>query len=64
MSSQTPSQDLPSNWAERAYLDAAKDGWDDLLDKADQPSILSQRHFGKWKRKKHDSNKKETQTQC
>ena len=37
MSSQTPSQDLPSDWAEQ--VDAAgKDGWDDLLDKADQLS--------------------------
>ena len=38
MSSQTPSQDLPSDWAEQVYLEAAKDGWDDLLDKADQLS--------------------------
>ena len=38
MSQQEPSQDLPSDWAEQAYLDAAKDGWDDLLDKADQPT--------------------------
>ena len=37
MSQQTPSQDLPSDWAEQAYLEAANDGWDALMDKADQP---------------------------
>ena len=38
MSSQTPSQGLPSDhtWANRVYLDAAEKGWDDLMDKADQ----------------------------
>ena len=37
MSSQTPSQDLPSDWAEKAYLEAAEQQWDALLDMADQP---------------------------
>ena len=36
-SPKTPSQDLPSDWAEQAYLEAAKDGWDELMDRADQP---------------------------
>ena len=25
-------------WADKVYLDAAEKGWDDLLDKADQPT--------------------------
>ena len=37
MSQQTPSQDLPSDWAEQAYLEAAEHGWDDLMDQAEQP---------------------------
>jgi len=38
MSEQTPSQDLRSNdECYRSILDAAQHGWDDLLDKADQP---------------------------
>ena len=39
MSQETPSQGSPSDhtWANRVYLDAAEKGWDDLMDKADQP---------------------------
>jgi len=37
MSSQTPSQDSHSDWATKVYLEAAEKGWDDLMDKADQP---------------------------
>ena len=51
-SNQTPSQDLPSDWAERAYLDAAKDGWDDLLDKADQPINPFAEHLWEMEKKK------------
>jgi hypothetical protein len=36
---QTPSQDSPSNEeAYRSILDAAEHGWDELLDRADQPA--------------------------
>ena len=36
---QTPSQDSPSSdECYRSILDAAEHGWDDLLDKADQPA--------------------------
>tara|TARA_Y100000004_G_scaffold125864_1_gene141604 strand:- start:234 stop:395 length:162 start_codon:yes stop_codon:yes gene_type:complete len=28
---------LPSDWAEKAYLEAAEQQWDALLDMADQP---------------------------
>ena len=37
MSNQTPSQDSHSDWASKVYLEAAEKGWDDLMDKADQP---------------------------
>lgn len=52
MSNQTPSQD---SLYRDAIIDAAEHGWDDLLDKADQPSNPFAEELWLMEKKKHSN---------